>query len=394
MNIDVKREVAHYTDEMIALRRDIHAHPELGFEEHRTGQLVADELSGLGLAVRRCAGTGVIGVLKGGKEGKTVMLRCELDALPVHEENDLPFRSQNPGVMHACGHDANAAVQVAAAKVLAAHKDELPGTVVFLFQPNEEDCGAVPMIEDGALCDPRPDAIFATHVWSQLPMRTIGIVPGVMCASSYYFHITIHGKDTSAYAPYKGVNPLVAARNVMDAVDTMLVTEYSMLDEPTLINFCTIHGGEFVINIPETVTLGGSIRCLHPNEKAVHARFRELVEQVCKAYRCTCDIDIQMGNSMLENDPDLCAIVTRQAADMFGSQSIIETGIREFGGDDLAEFFREGVPGVYYLTGMGSKEKKTDVMHHSKDFMVDEDVLALQAELQIRCVLDYLGELG
>ena len=393
MKIVIRKEIAAVTDEMIALRRDIHAHPELGFHEYRTGQLVADRLSELGLAVRRCAETGVIGVLTGGKPGKTVMLRCELDALPVTEENDLPFCSQNPGVMHACGHDANAAVQVAAAKVLAAHKEELPGTVVFLFQPNEEDCGAPPMIEDGALTDPRPDAIFATHVWSQLPMGTVGVVPGAMCASSYYFHITIHGKDTSAYAPYKGVNPLVAARNVMDAVDTMLVTEYSMLDEPTLINFCTIHAGDFVINIPDTLTMGGSIRCLHENEKAVHARFKELVEQVCKAYRCTCEVDIEMGNSMLENDPALYAIVKKQAAAMFGENSIIEDGIREFGGDDLAEFFREGIPGVYYLMGMGSEEKKTNAMHHSKEFLVDEDVMALQAEMQVRCVLNYLGEI-
>ena len=197
MNIDYKKEIAALHDETIALRRDIHQHPELGFQEVRTSALVEDYLHKLDIPTKRIAGTGIVGVLKGGKPGKTVMLRCELDALPITEENGLPFCSVNPGVMHACGHDCHATVSMQIAKILAGHREELPGTVVFMFQPDEEGAGAMPMIEGGALEDPRPDAIFGLHVWSQYPFGKVAMAPGPTNASSYYFKITIHGKDTS-----------------------------------------------------------------------------------------------------------------------------------------------------------------------------------------------------
>jgi len=391
MKINVKDEIAAISEEILAIRRDIHAHPELGFQEFRTAQLVEDQLNGLGLRVRRCAGTGVIGVLEGAKIGKTVMLRAELDALPITEENDLPFCSQNPGVMHACGHDCNTAVQLGVAKILAAHREELPGTVVFLFQPNEEDCGAPQMIEDGALLDPRPDAIFSSHVWSPIPTGKIGVVPGPQCASSYYFKVTIHGQDTAGYAPWQGVSPIDCARHVMDAIDTMQTLEYNTLDEPTLITVGMIHGGNYMINIPADLEMQGSIRCLHDREKAVHARFREIVEDVCKAYRCTCSVEITCGNNLLSNDEALHNIVCGVSREVLGGDSVVTAGVREMGGDDLAEFFRAGIPGCYYLIGMGNPAKGSVAAHHNKNFRVDEDVLDIAVELQSRAVLRYLG---
>lgn len=391
MQINIKQEVSALSDETLSTRRDIHQHPELGFHEFRTAQIVEERLKALGLRVRRCAGTGVIGVLEGGKSGKTVMLRSDMDALPITENNDLPFCSVNPGVMHACGHDCHVAIQLSVAKLLTAHREELPGTVVFLFQPNEEDCGAPQMIADGALTDPRPDAIFCMHVWSPIPIGKVGMAAGPDCASSYYFKLTIHGKGTGAYLPERGVSPIQAARHVMDAIDTMQVMEYSTLDEPTLITVGTIHSGEYMINIPDTLTMEGSIRCLHTNEKAVHARFRELVTAVCAAYRCTCDVDITCGNNMLVNDETLYELACGVAGDVVGPQNLIDKGVREMGGDDLAEFFREGIPGLYYLVGMGNSAKHTTAPHHNRDFRVDEDVLDTGVELQTRMVLRYLG---
>lgn len=388
--IDIKKEIYEIEDEIIAIRRDIHAHPELGFKEFRTSKIVEEYLKKLGLRVRHCAGTGIIGVLEGDKPGKTVMLRCELDALPVLEENELPFCSQNPGVMHACGHDCNLAAQLQTAKVLAAHRDELKGTVVFLFQPCEEDCGAPPMIEDGALEDPRPDAIFGAHVWSLLPIGTVGMVPGPDCASSYYFKITIHGKDTAGYIPEKGVSPINCARHVLDAIDSMQTLEFSTLDEPTLITVGMIHAGDYMINIPSELEMQGSIRCLHDNMEKVHNRFRELVTAVCTAYRCTCDVEIVCGNNMLVNDEALYEIARTAGAETLGAENVISKGIREMGGDDLAEFFREGIPGFYYLVGMGDSAKKTNVPHHNKDFRSNEDAIAITAEIQTRAVLRYL----
>lgn len=391
MNFDVKREISEISQELTKIRRDIHAHPELGFREFRTAQIVEEYLKTCNLEVRRCASTGVIGILRGGHPGKTVMLRAELDALPITEENDLPFRSQNPGVMHACGHDCNIAIQLGAAKILAAHREELPGTVMFLFQPNEEECGAPQMIEDNALADPHPDAIFAPHVWAHIPIGKVGVVPGPQCASSYYFKLVIRGKDTAGYAPWLGASPIVCARHVMDAIDTMQALEYNILDEPTLITVGMIHSGNYMINIPEDLEIQGSIRCLHDGEEAVHARFREIVESVCKTYRCTCEISITCGNHLLSNDTTLYNIVCAASEETLGENRVTAEGVQEMGGDDLAEFFRAGIPGCYYLIGMGNDAKGTTAAHHNKNFLADEDVIGLGAELQTRVVLHYLG---
>lgn len=390
MLFDIRREIIEISPRIREIRRNIHAHPELGFQEFRTAQLVEDFLKEAGLRVRRCAGTGVIGVLEGGRPGKTVMLRAELDALPIQEENGLSFRSRNPGVMHACGHDCNTAVQLGAARILADHRAELAGSVVFLFQPNEEDCGAPQMIEDGALSDPRPDAIFSPHVWSLIPTGRIGVVPGPQCASSYYFKVTIHGEDCAGYAPWQGVNPIDCARHVLNAVDTMQAMECNVLEEPTLITVGMIHGGSYMINIPSTLEIQGSIRCLHSGEARVHARFRELVETVCRACRCTCDIEITCGNHLLSNDPSLHDAVCASARETLGTDCVVTEGVREMGGDDLAEFFRAGVPGCYYLVGMGNPDKGSTAPHHSRSFLADEDAMDIAVELQIRNVLRFL----
>ena len=192
--MDFREEIQSLHEELITLRRDFHRHPELGFQEHRTAGIVENYLTQLGLVVRRCAGTGVIGVLTGGRPGKTVLLRCDMDALPVTEQTGLPYQSENPGVAHACGHDGHTAMLLIAAKILSRHRQQLPGKVVFLFQPNEEEAGAEEMIRQGALDNPRPDAVCGLHLWSPLPTGTIGVVAGPIMASSYYFKVTIHGK--------------------------------------------------------------------------------------------------------------------------------------------------------------------------------------------------------
>ena len=392
MNIDYKKEIAALHDETIALRRDIHQHPELGFQEVRTSALVEKRLKEAGLETKRIAGTGIVGILKGGKPGKTVMLRCELDALPITEDNGLPFCSVNPGVMHACGHDCHATASLQIAKILAGHREELPGTVVFMFQPDEEGAGAMPMIEGGALEDPRPDAILGRHVWSQYPFGKVAMAPGPTNASSYYFKITIHGKDTSGYEPEKGVSPIICASHVLQAIDSMQAFEYNTVNEPTLITVGMIHAGNYMINIPDSCEIQGSIRCLHDGEKEVHARFKELVETVCKAMRCTADVEIECGNTMLTNDEGLYEMGRRVVEETLGADALLTKGVRGMGGDDLAEFFNEGIPGLYYMIGMGNPAKGTTVQHHNKDFLADEDVLDLAIELQMKMAIRYLEE--
>lgn len=281
--MDIKQEVTALENEMVSLRRDFHRHPELGLHEVRTSKIIVDYLNELGLEVRRCTETGVIGVLKGKQPGRTIMLRCDIDALPVQEETGLPFASETPGIMHACGHDGHTALHLVTAKLLAKHRNEFKGTVVFLFQTNEEDAGAELMINAGALENPVPDLVCGFHLWSPIPTGRIGLVPGPIMASSYYFKLTIRGKGGHGGAPHTAVNPIDAAAHVLDAIKTLHTLEFDST-KPTVISVCKIHGGTKEIIVPDEVEMEGSIRCLHNGDEEIRRRFRERCEAVCAAY--------------------------------------------------------------------------------------------------------------
>ena len=384
----IREEISALHEELVALRRDFHTHPELGLHEVRTSRIIEDYLKALGLEVRRCFNTGVIGVLEGGMPGKTVMLRSDIDALPVEEETGLPFRSENPGVMHACGHDGHISMLLIAAKVLSAHKAEIPGRIVFLFQPNEEDAGAEAMILDGALENPKPDAVCGLHIWSPIDTGKIGVVTGPIMASSYYFKVTIHGRGGHGGAPHTAISPIDAAAHVLDAIKTMHTLEFDSL-HPTVISVCKIHGGSKQIIVPDTCELEGSIRCLHDGEEAVHARFTELIKKVCEAYRCTADVEIECGNTLLSNDAEMADAVRAVAAEVVGKENIQSDNVATMLGDDFAEFSRR-IPGVYYFLGTRNPEKGTDYDHHNCRFNIDEDSLPIGVEMHARLALKYL----
>lgn len=374
---------------MLHLRRDFHAHPELGFREFRTSSIVEEYLKKLGLKVRRCAGTGVIGVLKSDRPGKTIMIRCDMDALPLEEETDLSFRSLEPGVMHACGHDGHTAMLMVAAKILAGHRNEFSGTITFLFQPNEEDAGAEHMVEEGALENPVPDAVCGLHLWSPLRTGVIGVVPGPIMASSYYFKLTIHGKGGHGGAPHAAVNPIDAASHVLDAIKTLHTLELDSL-RPTVVSMCTIHAGIKEIIVPEKLEMEGSIRCLHDGDKEVRRRFTELVEGVCRVYRCTSDVEFRCGNTLLNNDAGMTGIVMKAAEKTIGKENIQTHDISVMLGDDFAEFSRR-IPGVYYFVGTGNERKKTNIVHHHPKFDIDEDSLFIGVEMHVRLAMEYLN---
>lgn len=384
----ISQEILDLKDEMIEMRRDFHRHPELGLHEVRTSGIVEQRLKDLGYQVRRCSDTGVIGVLKGGKPGKTILLRCDEDALPVAEETGLPFASENPGVMHACGHDGHLTIHLTTAKLLARHKDEIPGTVVMLFQKNEEDAGAQLMIDDGAL-DDNPDAVCGFHLWSPIPTGKIGVVPGAIMASSWYFYLTIHGKGGHGGAPHTAISPILVAAKVIEAAEYMVSSEISALT-PTTIAFGQIHGGDKDIIIPDEVRLAGSIRCLHDGDEAVRKRFAELCEKICEAYHCTCDISFKCGNSTLMNDPDMTKILIDAASDVIGRENILTEGVSTMIGDDFAEFSHQR-PGVYYFIGTRSKKAGSIYEHHSSHFTIDEDSLPIAVQIQMNLVRKYLG---
>ena len=372
---------------MIELRRKFHRHPELGLHEVWTSGEIESYLKDLGLDVRRCTETGVIGVLKGGQPGKTILLRCDIDALPVTENTGLPFASEYPGVMHACGHDGHTALHLTTARLLASHREEIKGTVIFLFQTNEEDAGAELMIEAGAL-DDNPDAVCGFHLWSPLPTGTIGLIPGPIMASSWYFTLTIHGQTGHGGAPHKAINPIDTAAHVLNAIKTLHTSELDST-KPTVIAVGQIHGGVKEIIIPESVEIQGSIRCLHDGDQDVRDRFRELVTAVCAAYRCTCHIEFKCGNTLLNNDKEMTQLAARAAEKVVGADHILTENVAVMLGDDFAEFSNR-VPGVYYFIGTRNEAVGSTYEHHHPCFTIDEDSLAIGVQMQVEMVMDYL----
>lgn len=387
--MDIRREAEEMKDELIALRRDFHRHPELGLKEFRTAQIIEDYLKNLGLSVRRCTDTGVIGVLEGGLPGKTVMLRCDIDALPVTEETALPFKSETQGVMHACGHDGHTAMHLITAKLLAAHREEIRGAVVFLFQTNEEDAGAELMIQAGALENPVPDAVCGFHLWSPIPTGKIGVVSGPIMASSYYFKITVLGRGGHGGAPHTAINPIDAAGHVLSAIKT-LHTLHLNSTEPTVISVCKIHGGTKEIIVPDTVEMEGSIRCLHNQDAQVREKFENLCRAVCAAYGCSCEISFKCGNTLLSNDEAMTALLMDAAARVVGRENIQTRQISVMLGDDFAEFSNR-IPGVYYFIGTASEEAASTYEHHNPHFNIDERSLETGVQIQLELVRAYLG---
>lgn len=388
--MDIKKEIELLKEELINLRRDFHKYPELGFQEYRTSEIIANYLEKCGLVVKSgVAKTGVVGLLKGKEEGPTILLRSDMDALPVDEENDISFKSVNKGVMHACGHDGHISMLLIAAKILAKHKDEIKGNVKFVFQPNEEDAGAEIMIGEGILENPHVDAALGMHLWSYIETGKIGIVSGPIMASSYYFKLVIHGKGGHGGAPHMAIDPISCATNIMQTVQTMQAEEVDTL-KPTVITFCKINCGSSPIIIPERIELEGSIRCLHNGTEEVQQRFEEIIEGVCKTHRTTYDLEFKCGNILLSNDENMTELIKAAGSEVVKEENVLENNISVMIGEDFAEFSVR-VPSAFYFVGTGNKEKGTDYPHHHPHFNIDEESLPIGVEMHIRGALNYLN---
>jgi len=386
-------QLESYRDELIALRRDFHQHPELGFEEHRTAEIVESYLKDLGLATRRVAGTGVVALLDGSHPGPVLMLRADMDALPVTEENDVDYRSSNPGVMHACGHDAHMAMLLVAAKVLSHNRDAIAGTIKFVFQPNEEVAGALRMIEEGVLENPAVDAVMGLHVWTPVASGRIGITAGPVMGGLDVFRMTIFGKGGHTGVPEDAIDPVIAAANLIQTVQMIQTREISNL-KSTVIMFGKISGGTKSNIIPDKVDLEGSIRFLYkggPDSiEQPTERFRRIAEQVCRTHRCTCRIDIVHENIPLINDPGLVALARRTAEDVFKDKNAIIDNVT-IASEDFSEF-SERVPGVFMFLGAGNEKKGTTFSHHNPRFNIDEDVLLNGVAMHVHGALNFLTQ--
>jgi len=391
--MNIKDRIAELKDELIELRRDFHMHPELGFQEHRTAEKVEGYLKDIGLVPRRVAETGVVAVLEGSNPGPVLLLRADMDALPIQEENEVPYVSQSPGCMHACGHDAHTAMLLVAAKLLVEHKNEIEGKVLFIFQPNEEVAGAEIMVEQGAIDDPRPDAAMALHIWTPLPSGTIGVQAGAVMATMDVFRITVKGRGGHTGYPESATDPIIAAADIVQTVQTIQTRRISLM-KPTVIMFGKIAGGTKNNIIPDEVVLEGTMRYLYEggpdSEENPPSLLKHIAENVCATHGCTCDLSIERENTAVVNDPDMVRLARETAVKILGDrQKVVEHA--SMAGEDFSAFTSR-VPGVFTFLGTADAGKQTDYPHHNPRFNIDEDVLPTGVEFLVEGALTYFSK--
>jgi amidohydrolase len=406
---EIDRRVAGVTDSVVAWRRDIHQHPELGNREERTAGLVAERLRRLGLEVRTgVAHTGVVALLRGGRPGPVVALRADMDALPVTELTDLPFASkagtdyngQNVGVMHACGHDTHVAMLLGVATVLAGVRRDLPGTVKFLFQPAEEGApageegGAELMIKEGALDDPKPDAIFALHV-TPGPSGQIALRPGATLSSSDELRIVVHGRQTHGAAPWQGIDPIVTAAQVLLGLQTITSRQVDLTTGPAVVTIGSIQGGVRGNIIPDSVVMIGTIRTFDSAMQSdIHARVRRTVAGIAAATMATADVTIEPSAAVTVNDAALTQRMQGTLRRTLGAAMVTEARPRT-ASEDFAEYARV-VPAMYFFLGITPKgqDPAQAAPNHSPLFFADEAAFPTGVRAMAHLAVDFLRETG
>jgi amidohydrolase len=390
--IAVSPEVAQLTESMIDLRRILHQWPELGFQEKRTSALVAERLQALGIEVRTgVAQTGVLGTLRGNGAGKTVLLRADMDGLPIEEASGAPYASQNHGVMHACGHDGHTAILLTTARVLAQRRQQFAGTVKFAFQPAEElpPGGAKEMIEEGVLKHPRVDATFGLHLWNGLPVGKIGVDEGPIMASVDRFDIVIKGIGSHGAYPHTGVDPIVVGSHVVAALQTVVSREVPPL-APVVVTVGTFQGGTAFNVIPSHVELSGTVRTVDTRIRdEMPVRLERIVRGITSGMRAECSFNYAFGYPVTVNDVSRAQFARRVAGTIVGDGNVVSAGMT-MGAEDMS-YFLNAVPGCYLRLGSGNPNHGVIHPHHSALFNFDEAALPIGVELLTQLTLAYLN---
>lgn len=371
------------------LRRDFHRHPELGFQEVRTAGIVARELNNLGLEVSTgIAETGVIALLEGNHEGPTVLLRFDMDALPIDEETGADYASKNPGVMHACGHDGHTAIGLTIARLLRDHQQELSGRVKFVFQPAEEGLGgAERMVAQGVLEDPKPDVALAVHLWNEKPVGWFGITAGPVMAASDTFHIRLIGKGGHGANPHQTVDPVVAGAQTVTALQSITARNVNPL-KSAVISVTAITAGEAFNVIPNELELKGTIRSFEVQvRELIHDRFSRIVHGIAQTYGCAVEIGLKKITPAVNNDAEVVRRVKETAAILFSGHQV-EEGYRTMGSEDMA-FLMQNIPGGYFFVGSANPKKGLNAGHHNPRFDFDEGAMPNAVALLAAATLSY-----
>lgn len=377
LNLDIiKNEIKNFEDELIKIRRYIHQNPELSMAEYDTAEFIIEKLKSFGVTdIKRVGATGVTALIKG-NSNRCLAIRADMDALPFQENTPVSYSSKNDGAAHACGHDIHTTCLLGAAYILNKYKDNLDGTIKLLFQPGEEKgVGAKSMIENGALINPLPEAIFGLHCWSDTKAGTIFHRSGKMSASSDTFKIIIEGTQGHAAHPYKAVDPIMIAGNIICGIQNIISREISPL-ESGVITLAAINGGNTANVIPKTVEIIGSIRALSPEIRTfLHSRLTEIAEGTAKTFRGSVLVEIYKGSPVIINDDKISALIQNTCEDILGKKNVIYNPYPSMGSEDFA-YYLEHIPGAMYRLGCGFENEKNYPLH-SNSFNPNEDCIAV-----------------
>ena len=398
--------VSDIESKVIEWRRHFHQNPELSNREFNTAEKIAAHLKSLGLEVQTgIAHTGVVGILKGKKPGKVLALRADIDALPVPERADLPFKSEAKGefrgeevpVMHACGHDTHIAILMGVAEILSKNKNKIKGTIKFIFQPAEEGAppgeegGAKLMVKENVLKNPDVDAIFGLHISSGQAVNTIGYKPGGALAAVNSFDINVKGKQTHGSAPWAGIDPIMVSAKIIDGLQTLVSREMPLTQEAVVLSIGKISSGVRSNIIPESAQMIGTLRTLDTGmQTRIHKRMHEMVVDIAKAYRAEATIEIDEGYPITFNDLDLTNQMLPSLEKAAGAENVLLmkaiTGAEDF------SFFQKEIPGLFFFLGGMTPGNTEPYPHHTPDFFIDETGMLLGVKTFIQLSLDYLND--
>jgi len=389
MGSQILKMASDLKSQLIQWRRDFHMYPELGFKEFRTSKKILEELTRLNIEATTGIGrTGVVGLIKGTQEGKTIALRADIDALPITEENDVFYRSKNQGVMHACGHDAHTSILLGAAVILAGLRETLKGNVKLIFQPAEEipEGGASTLISEGVLKNPAVNAIVGLHIIPRIPSGKVAIKEGVVTASTDKLEIRIIGKSGHVARPHEAVDSIVIASQVINSIQAMITRETDALD-PKVVSIGLISGGQAHNVIAKDVIMSGTIRTFSKETRhRVHDLLKKRCQSIARSMGAKADVKITKGTPPQINHPGMFNVLRVALAESLGREDVTEFQAPSLGGEDFA-FYSEKVPGFFFLLGCGDNKGETDRPLHNSRFDFDEAILPKGTAAMVCCAI-------
>ncbi len=383
----VRLEIRSLQSKLVEWRRNIHQRPELGFKEQLTAELISQKLQEWGIESKTgIAKTGIVATIDGQRSGKVLAIRADMDALPIQEANQVSYRSQHDGVMHACGHDGHTAIALGTAYYLSQHKQDFSGTVKIIFQPAEEGPGgAKPMIEEGVLKNPDVDAIIGLHLWNNLPLGTVGVRSGALMAAVECFRCTIQGKGGHGAMPDQTIDSIVVSAQIVNALQTIVARNVNPLDS-AVVTVGELHAGRALNVIADTAKMSGTVRYFNPIlEDFIGKRIEGIIAGICQSHGAKYDLDYWQLYPPVINNYRITDLVRSVAAEVVETPAGVVPECQTMGGEDMS-FFLQEVPGCYFFLGSANPEKSLNYPHHHPRFDFDETALGMGVEMFVRCV--------